>query len=144
MLKLSELKIAKGSTHSRKIVGRGIGSGIGKTCTRGTKGAGARSGAQTHPGFEGGQTPLFRRIPKKGFHNINKVSYAVINLGQIAGLGLQDGSEVDAALYVKDLKNGVKILSDGDYNLKLTIIADAFSKSAKEKIEKAGGTAKVR
>ncbi|MCI2069161.1 MAG: 50S ribosomal protein L15 [Bacilli bacterium] len=143
-MKLSELKIAKGSTHPTKRVGLGIGSGMGKTSTRGQKGAGARSGAGTRPGFEGGQNPIYRRLPKRGFHNRGRVEYAVINLSQIAALGFKDGEEVDTALYISDRKDGIKVLGDGELAVKLTIVADAFSASAKEKIEKAGGVAKVR
>jgi large subunit ribosomal protein L15 len=143
-MKLSELKIADGSTRNTRRVGRGIGSGMGKTSTRGQKGAGARSGGSIRPGFEGGQNPIYRRLPKEGFKNINRIEYSVINLSQIEGLGLKDGDEVDCALYVKNIKDGIKVLGDGEIKTKLTVIADAFSKSAKEKIEKVGGTAKVR
>lgn len=143
-MKLSELKIPVGSRTNNMRVGRGFGCGKGKTSGRGQKGAGSRSGGATNPGFEGGQTPLYRRVPKRGFKNVNRTEFAVINLGQIAKLGLGEGSEVDCALYLKDLKDGVKVLGDGELNIKLTVIADAFSKSAVEKIEKVGGTAKVR
>jgi len=143
-MKLSELKIPVGSRTNNMRVGRGLGCGKGKTSGRGQKGAGSRSGGATNPGFEGGQTPLYRRVPKRGFKNVNRTEFAVINLGQIAKLGLGEGSEVDCALYLKDLKDGVKVLGDGELNIKLTVIADAFSKSAVEKIEKVGGTAKVR
>jgi large subunit ribosomal protein L15 len=142
-MKLSELQIAKGSTHPRKRVGLGIGSGMGKTSTRGQKGAGARSGAQIRPGFEGGQNPIYRRLPKRGFHNRGDVDFAVINLSQIEAFGFKDGEEVDTRLYVKNVKDGVKVLGDGDLTKKLTIVADAFSATAKAKIEKAGGTAKL-
>jgi large subunit ribosomal protein L15 len=143
MLKLSNLTIAHGSTHPRKRVGLGIGSGMGKTSTRGQKGAGARSGAGIRPGFEGGQNPIYRRLPKRGFKNYCGKEYSVINLTQIEALGFKDGEEVDASLYLKDLKDGVKVLGDGELTHKLTVIADAFSKSAKEKIEKAGGVCKI-
>ncbi|MDD4532170.1 MAG: 50S ribosomal protein L15 [Bacilli bacterium] len=143
-MKLSELKIPEGSRSNSMRVGRGLGCGKGKTSGRGQKGAGARSGAATRPGFEGGQNPLYRRIPKRGFKNVNRKEFAVINLDQIEKLGLGEGSEVDCALFMKDTKNGVKVLGDGEISVKLTIIADAFSKSAVEKIEKVGGTAKVR
>ena len=137
-MKLSELKKAEGSTHAKKIVGRGLGSGMGKTSTRGQKGAGARSGGAINPGFEGGQLPIYRRLPKRGFKNVNRKEYAVVNLSQIEALGLNDGDEIDVSLYVKDPKDGVKVLGDG------TIIADAFSKSAIEKMNKVGATSKVR
>ncbi len=143
-MKLSELKIPEGSRSNNMRVGRGLGCGKGKTCGRGQKGAGSRSGGATNPGFEGGQTPLYRRIPKRGFNNINRNEFAVINLDQIEKLGLGEGSEVDCALFMKDIKDGVKVLGDGEISVKLTIVADAFSKSAIEKIEKVGGTAKVR
>jgi large subunit ribosomal protein L15 len=143
-MKLSELKVADGSLHHDRRIGRGIGSGMGKTSTRGQKGAGARSGAQIRPGFEGGQNPIYRRLPKRGFKNINRVEYSIINLSQIEALGLKAGDEVDCALYVKDVKDGIKVLGDGDISVKLTVIADAFSKSAKAKIEKAGGVAQLR
>ncbi len=143
-MKLSELKIAKGSTHAETRRGIGLGSGLGKTSGRGQKGAGARSGAQTRPGFEGGQNPIYRRLPKRGFKNPDHKEFAVINLSSIANYGFKAGDEVDCALYVKDIKDGVKVLGDGDLNIKLTVVADAFSKSAKEKIEKVGGIAKVR
>jgi len=143
-MKLSELRIPEGSRSNNMRVGRGLGCGKGKTSGRGQKGAGARSGGATNPGFEGGQTPLYRRIPKRGFKNVNRKEFAVINLSQIEKLGLGEGSEIDCALFLKDSKDGVKVLGDGEISVKLTIIADAFSKSAIEKIEKVGGTAKVR
>ena len=141
-MKLSELKVAKGATHSKKRVGFGLGSGMGKTSTRGVKGAGARSGGAIRPGFEGGQNPIYRRLPKRGFKNVNRKVYAVINLSQIDAL-VNAGDEFDARLYVDDAFDGVKVLGDGELTKKVTIIADAFSASAKEKIEKAGGEAKV-
>lgn len=147
-MKLSELKNAKGSIHPKKRVGLGLGSGMGKTSTRGQKGAGARSGAQTRPGFEGGQNPIYRRLPKRGFKNPGKVTYTVINLCQIQGVieaeGLKDGDEFDSHAYFakRDLTFGVKVLGDGDINTKITVIADKFSAKAKEKIEKAGGVCK--
>ena len=141
-MKLSELKVAKGATHSKKRVGFGLGSGMGKTSTRGVKGAGARSGGAIRPGFEGGQNPIYRRLPKRGFKNVNRKGFAVINLSQIDAL-VNAGDEFDARLYVDDAFDGVKVLGDGELTKKVTIIADAFSASAKEKIEKAGGEAKV-
>lgn len=141
-MKLSELKVAKGATHSKKRVGFGLGSGMGKTSTRGVKGAGARSGGAIRPGFEGGQNPIYRRLPKRGFKNVNRKVYAVINLSQIDAL-VNAGDEFDARLYVDDAFDGVKVLGDGELTKKVTVIADAFSASAKEKIEKAGGEAKV-
>lgn len=143
-MKLSELKIAKGSTHYQKRVGHGIGSGMGKTSTRGVKGAGARSGGAIRPGFEGGQNPIYRRLPKRGFKNVSRKVYAVLNLNQIESIdGLKDGDTVDARLYVSNVRDGVKVLGTGELTKKITVVADAFSASAKEKIEKAGGVAKV-
>ncbi len=141
-MKLSELKVAKGATHSKKRVGFGLGSGMGKTSTRGVKGAGARSGGAIRPGFEGGQNPIYRRLPKRGFKNVNRKVFAVINLSQIDAL-VNAGDEFDARLYVDEAFDGVKVLGDGELTKKVTVIADAFSASAKEKIEKAGGEAKV-
>src|SRR5574344_341107 len=145
-MKLSELKIAKGSVHPQKRVGLGLGSGMGKTSTRGQKGAGARSGAQTRQGFEGGQNPIYRRLPKRGFKNQDKVVYTAINLGQIQGAaeaeGLKDGADFEARAYVsnRDLaRGGVKILGDGELSVKLNVIADKFSSKAQAAIEKAGG-----
>lgn len=143
-MKLNELKIAEGSTHSGKRVGRGLGSGMGKTSTRGQKGAGARSGGAINPGFEGGQLPIYRRIPKRGFKNINRKEYNVINLSQIESLGLQDGEELDTSIFCEKITDLVKVLGDGELTTKVVIIADAFSKSALEKIKKAGAEAKVR
>jgi len=144
-MNLNELKIAEGSTHSGKRVGRGLGSGMGKTSTRGQKGAGARSGGAINPGFEGGQLPIYRRIPKRGFKNINRKEYNVINLSDIEALCLKDGEEIDTIIFVnKKIAGPVKVLGDGELTAKVTIIADAFSKSAKEKIEKVGAVAKER
>jgi large subunit ribosomal protein L15 len=143
-MKLNELKIAEGSTHSGKRVGRGLGSGMGKTSTRGQKGAGARSGGAINPGFEGGQLPIYRRIPKRGFKNINRKEYSVINLSQIEALGLNDGDELDTSIFAEKVTDLVKVLGDGELTTKVVIIADAFSKSALEKIKKAGAEAKVR
>ena len=141
-MKLSELKVAKGATHSKKRVGFGLGSGMGKTSTRGVKGAGARSGGAIRPGFEGGQNPIYRRLPKRGFKNVNRKVFAVINLSQIDAL-VNAGDEFDARLYVDEAFDGVKVLGDGELTKKVTVSADASSASAKEKIEKAGGEAKV-
>ena len=104
-MKLSELKVAKGATHSKKRVGFGLGSGMGKTSTRGVKGAGARSGGAIRPGFEGGQNPIYRRLPKRGFKNVNRKVFAVINLSQIDAL-VNAGDEFDARLYVDDAFDG--------------------------------------
>ncbi|MCI5631035.1 MAG: 50S ribosomal protein L15 [Bacilli bacterium] len=140
---LSNLKVSEGSLHSGKRVGRGLGSGMGKTSTRGQKGAGARSGGAIRPGFEGGQNPLYRRVPKRGFKNINRKEYAVVNLADLEAC-FNDGETVDLALYIKKPLDGVKVLGEGELTKKLIVIADKFSASAKEKIEKVGGEAKER
>ena len=140
---LSNLKVSEGSLHSGKRVGRGLGSGMGKTSTRGQKGAGARSGGAIRPGSEGGQNPLYRRVPKRGFKNINRKEYAVVNLADLEAC-FNDGETVDLALYIKKPLDGVKVLGEGELTKKLIVIADKFSASAKEKIEKVGGEAKER
>ncbi len=145
-MSLHELKAAEGARHSRKRVGRGSGSGLGKTSTRGQKGQLARSGGGTRLGFEGGQTPLFRRIPKRGFTNINRKEYAIVNLDDLNIF--ENGSEVtpkelfEAGLIKKE-KAGVKILGNGSLERKLTVKAAKFSASAKKAIESAGGTCEV-
>ncbi|WP_054950985.1 50S ribosomal protein L15 [Numidum massiliense] len=145
-MKLHELKPAPGAKKTRKRVGRGIGSGHGKTSGRGQKGQNARSGGGVRPGFEGGQNPLIRRLPKRGFTNRNRKEYAIINLDELSRF--EEGSEVTPELLleqkvVKNLKDGLKVLGDGDLNIKLTVKAHKFSKSAAEKIQEAGGTAEV-
>jgi large subunit ribosomal protein L15 len=143
---LNNLKPARGANRKNKRVGRGIGSGHGKTATRGYKGQKSRSGSSIRPGFEGGQMPLHRRLPKRGFTNIFRKEYAVVNLGDLAGL--EAGSRVDSEVLksrgiVKKLKDGLKILGEGELRHALHIVAHKFSKSAMEKIQKAGGTAEV-
>jgi large subunit ribosomal protein L15 len=143
---LSTLKPAPGSTKKRKRVGRGDGSGHGKTSCRGHKGQGSRAGGNIAPGFEGGQMPLQRRLPKHGFHNPFRRSWAVVNLGQLEAF--DPGSDVTPeALHERRLvrRKGepVKILGDGEFTKKLTIRAHAFSAKAKEKIESLGGKAEV-
>lgn len=145
-MKLNELKPVEGARHYKKRVGRGSGSGMGKTATRGHKGQNARSGGGVRPGFEGGQTPLFKRLPKRGFTNINRIDYAVINVEDLNCF--EAGSVVDTdALKAKGLINkeyeGVKVLGDGELNVALTVKAKKFSKSASEKISAAGGTIEV-
>ena len=140
-MKLNELKPVEGARHYKKRVGRGSGSGMGKTATRGHKGQNARSGGGVRPGFEGGQTPLFKRLPKRGFTNINRIDYAVINVEDLNCF--EAGSVVDtAALKAKGLINkeyeGVKVLGDGELNVKLTVKANKFSSTAKTKIENVG------
>ena len=145
-MKLHELKPAEGSRKVRNRVGRGIGSGNGKTSGRGHKGQNARSGGGVRPGFEGGQNPLFRRIPKRGFTNINRKEYAIVNLEALNRF--EDGAEVTAALLletgiVSNEKAGIKVLGHGTLSKKLTVKAHKFSASAKEAIENAGGTIEV-
>ncbi len=145
-MKLHELKPAEGSSHARKRVGRGHGSGHGKTAGRGHKGQNARSGGGVRPGFEGGQNPVFRRLPKRGFTNVNRKEYAVVNLHDLNRF--EDGSEVTPQALiesglVKNPKDGIKILGDGELKVKLTVKADKFSQSAVEKIEAAGGKIEV-
>ena len=145
---LNELKPVEGARHSKKRLGRGIGSGLGKTSGRGTKGQNSRSGGGVRPGFEGGQLPLFQRLPKRGFHNHTRVEYTVVNVGQLNEL-FEDGATVDAQSLitiglVKDLANGgIKVLGNGELTKKLTIKANKFSESAKKAIEAAGGSVEV-
>ncbi|MCF6265190.1 MAG: 50S ribosomal protein L15 [Desulfuromusa sp.] len=143
---LSNLKPVPGSTKSRKRIGRGPGSGTGKTSGRGHKGQNARSGGGVKPGFEGGQMPLQRRIPKRGFVSRNKKVYNLINLRDLEVF--DSGSVVDLELYgkaglVSGIKDGIKILADGDLTKALTVQAHKFSKSAAAKIEAAGGKVEV-
>lgn len=145
-MKLHELSPAEGSTKAVKRVGRGHGSGNGKTAGKGHKGQKARAGYSMKLGFEGGQMPLQRRVPKRGFNNIFRVEYAIVNLAALETF--KDGAKVDAEALVKagKIKNAdkpVKVLANGNLTKKLTVIADAFSASAKEKIEAAGGKAEV-
>jgi large subunit ribosomal protein L15 len=145
-MKLHDLQPAEGAKKDRKRVGRGIGSGSGKTAGRGTKGQNARSGGGVRPGFEGGQTPYFKRFPKRGFTNKFKKEYAVVNVKSLNKFS--EGEEVTPELLakaglVKQVKDGVKILGDGELDVKLTIKAHGFTKSAVEKIENAGGEAEV-
>ncbi|MFD1708093.1 50S ribosomal protein L15 [Siminovitchia sediminis] len=145
-MKLHELKPAEGARKERNRVGRGIGSGNGKTSGRGHKGQNARSGGGVRPGFEGGQTPLFQRLPKRGFTNINRKEYAVVNLDALNRF--EDGTEVTPELLietgvVRNEKSGIKILAKGNIEKKLTVKANKFSSAAKEAIEAAGGSTEV-
>ena len=147
---LSSLKPAAGATKARKRVGRGTGSGLGNTSTRGTKGAKSRSGYSKKFGFEGGQNPLQRRLPKVGFNSPNRREYTIISLSDLAQLAEQKGlteitpEELKAAgLIKKSATAPVKILANGELSRKLTVRAHAFSATAKEAIEKAGGVAEV-
>ena len=146
-MKLHELSPAPGSTKAVKRVGRGAGSGSGKTAGKGHKGQNARSGGGVRPGFEGGQMPLQRRVPKRGFKNIFATQYAVINVSDLDKF--EDGAVVDAdalkqAGVIKKKYDGVKVLGRGEINSKLTVIAAKFSASAQQKIEQAGGKAEVK
>ena len=145
-MKLEELKPAEGSTHRKKIIGRGIGSGTGKTSGKGHKGQKARSGGGVRPGFEGGQMPLYRRLPKRGFNNIFAKKYVSVNVEVLDKFN--DGDEVTAeTLLEKNIiskkLDGVKLLGRGEVTKKLTVKVAKLSASAKEKIEKAGGKAEV-
>ena len=146
-MKLHELAPAAGSTTAAKRLGRGSGSGLGKTSGKGHKGAKARSGGGKRPGFEGGQMPLYRRVPKKGFTNIFRMEYAEVNVGQLEVF--TEGTVVNAELLkaagiIKKTMDGVKVLGNGELTKKLTVEAAKFTESAKEKIEAVGGKAEVK
>ena len=143
---LSHLRPAPGSMKKRKRVGRGPGSGLGKTAGRGHKGSGARSGGNIPPGYEGGQMPLSRRLPKRGFHNPFRQEYTIINIGSLERF--EAGSVVDLDVFrqsglVSGRKCQVKILAKGELTKALTVRAHAFSAQAREKITALGGTAEV-
>ncbi|MBS7577067.1 MULTISPECIES: 50S ribosomal protein L15 [unclassified Enterococcus] len=145
-MKLHELKPSEGSRKVRNRVGRGTSSGNGKTSGRGQKGQKSRSGGGVRLGFEGGQTPLFRRMPKRGFKNINSKDYALVNLDALNRF--EDGAEVTPealveAKIVKDVKSGIKILGNGELTKKLTVKASKFSKTAEEAITSKGGSIEV-
>lgn len=146
-MQLHELSSPEGARHARKRVGRGTSSGMGKTSTRGHKGQWARSGGGVRPGFEGGQTPLFRRLPKRGFTNARfRQTFAVVNLEQLNTLPENTVVTPDLLLQkriVRSLQDGVKILGKGELTVKLSVQAHAFSAAAKEKIEAVGGNAEV-
>ncbi|UCZ53387.1 50S ribosomal protein L15 [Bacillus shivajii] len=145
-MKLHELKPAEGSRKVRNRVGRGIASGNGKTAGKGHKGQNARSGGGVRPGFEGGQMPIFRRLPKRGFTNPTRKEFAIVNLETLNRF--EEGTEVTPALLIEsgvvsNEKDGIKILGNGNLERKLTVKAHKFSASAKEAIEAAGGTTEV-
>ena len=145
-MKLHELHPAEGSTTAPKRLGRGSGSGLGKTSGKGHKGAKARSGGGKRPGFEGGQMPLYRRVPKRGFNNVFGTEYAEVNVERLEAF--EDGAVVDAkalleARMIRKELDGVKILGSGELTKKLTVKAAKFTASAKEKIEAVGGKAEV-
>jgi len=146
-MKLHELQPAEGSVKDVKRIGRGHGSGNGKTAGKGHKGQKARSGGSIRPGFEGGQMPLQRRMPKRGFNNIFAKEFAEINVS-VLEQRFEDGAVVDAEALIasgaiKDAKDGIKVLGNGEITKKLTVKAAKFTASAQEKIEKAGGKAEV-
>ena len=145
-MKLHDLKPAVGATTAEKRLGRGIGSGLGKTSGKGHKGAKARSGGGKGPGFEGGQIPLMRRIPKRGFTNIFRTEYVAINVDRLEIF--EDGQVVTPVELIemgiiKKIEDGVKIMGNGELTKKLTVRANKFTASAKEKIEAVGGKAEV-
>jgi large subunit ribosomal protein L15 len=145
-MKLNELSPAKGSRKAPKRLGRGVGSGTGKTAGRGTKGYNSRSGGGVRPGYEGGQMPLQRRLPKRGFTNIFKKNIAIINIRDLARF--EKGSVVDAealaqAGLVKGKRDGVKLLGQGEIKFALDVKVNQVSKSAREKVETAGGKVEV-
>jgi large subunit ribosomal protein L15 len=146
MAKLNDLRPAEGSTKERRRVGRGTGSGMGKTSTRGHKGQKARSGGGVRPGFEGGQMPLSRRLPKRGFVNIFAKVYTTINVSDLEVF--ENGTEITAELLkekkiIKKTNDGLKVLGNGELTKKLSVKAVKFTKTAQQKIESAGGTAEV-
>ena len=145
-MKLHELKPAFGSTTAPKRLGRGVGSGLGKTSGKGHKGAKARSGGGKRPGFEGGQMPLVRRLPKRGFYNPFRIEYVAINVDRLEVF--EDGmtvTPVELIEYgiIKKIGDGIKIMGNGELTKKLTVQASKFTATAKEKIEAAGGKAEV-
>lgn len=143
-MKMNDLKPVLGSSKSRKRIGRGVGSGHGKTATKGHKGQKARSGGSIKPGFEGGQMPMQRRLPKRGFNPLTRKEFAVVNLGQMDIF--EPGSSVDVEALVKcglvgKIRDGVKVLAAGELTKALNVKAHKFSSAAREKILAAGGTA---
>jgi large subunit ribosomal protein L15 len=140
LMNLSNIRAPKKATANKKRVGRGMGSGMGKTSTRGHKGQRSRSGSRMMRGFEGGQMPLHRRMPKRGFTNIFRKEFNIVNLEKLASLGeAAITPDVLRKVGIIKTKHPVKILGDGDLNVAITVHAHKFSKSAQEKITKAGG-----
>ncbi len=146
-MKLDELRPAPGSKTTRRRVGRGIGSGLGKTAGKGHKGQNARSGGGVRPGFEGGQMPLFRRIPKRGFNNRNSKEYAEVTLAMLEER-FENGADVTAETLlelgvIKKVNDGIVVLGNGELTKKLNVKASRFTKTAEEKIKAAGGKVEV-
>lgn len=145
-MKLHELAPAEGSKKTRTRRGRGLGSGLGKTAGRGQKGQNSRSGGGVRSGFEGGQMPLYRRLPKRGFKNVFAKEYAEVNISQLNRF--EDGATVDPVALIemgilKNVRDGIRILGNGTLEKKLTVIANGFTKTAEEKIVAAGGKVEV-
>ena len=143
---LHELKPVEGARKERKRLGRGTGSGTGKTAGKGHKGQKARSGNQPRPGFEGGQIPFFQRIPKRGFNNVNRKEFAIVNLEDLNLFNDGDVVTIELLLekgIISKVLSGVKVLGNGNLEKKVTVKANRFSNAAKEAIEKNGGTAEV-
>ncbi len=145
-MKLHELSPQEGSKKARRRVGRGLGSGMGKTSGRGTKGLYARSGGSSRPGFEGGQMPLYRRLPKRGFINIFADQYAEVNVEQLNRF--ENGDVVDPVSLIekgilKNVRDGIRILGNGELSKSVTVKAHGFTRTAREKIEAAGGKVEV-
>lgn len=145
-MKLHDLAPAPGSKKVRTRVGRGLGSGLGKTAGKGHKGQNARAGGGTRPGFEGGQMPIYRRLPKRGFTNIHAKEYAEVNVEQLNRF--EDGAVVDPVALIeagilKNVLDGVRILGNGELTKAITVVANGFTKSAVEKITAAGGKVEV-
>lgn len=143
---LNQLKPVEGARHTRKRKGQGVGSGLGKTAGRGQKGQNSRSGGGVRPGFEGGQIPLFQRLPKRGFKNVNRKEYAVVNVSDLNVF--ENGAEVTIETLIKaglvnKTYDGVKVLGNGTLEKKLTVKASKFSASAEAEIKNAGGTVEV-
>ena len=140
-MKLSELRVVPGSRKNRKRIGRGAGSGTGKTSGRGQKGQKSRSGGSPHPWFEGGQMPLYRRLPKRGFTNIFRKEYEIVNVAQLADLGMKNPITPEVMKEKRMIRkvDSVKILGNGELSEAVTVHAQKFSRSAVDKIEKAGG-----
>lgn len=142
-MELNTIKPAVGASKNRKRIGRGTGSGHGKTATKGHKGQKARSGGSVKPGFEGGQMPMQRRLPKRGFNPLTRKEYSLVNIGQLdvfeAGSAIDAGALIEAGL-IKKIGDGIKVLAKGDLTKSITIKAHKFSAAAREKIVAAGGT----